>query len=67
MSNVYFSVRQVMQQQHQQDLLTSNHYSTLGRASGPGTMLALGMCLYLCRKLEQYQISERFKCKIFIF
>ena len=36
------SVRQVMQQQQQQDLLTSNHYSTLGRASGPGTILALG-------------------------
>ena len=36
------SVRQVMQQQQQQDLLTSNHYSTLGRVSGPGTILALG-------------------------
>ena len=36
------SVRQVMQQQQQQDLLTSNHYSTLGRSTGPGTMLALG-------------------------
>ena len=30
-------------QQQQQDLLTSNHYSTLGRASGPGTIMALGI------------------------